>query len=132
MLIASGAAAWLSGCSTGPVPTRPREPLVADQGGQWEVVFLPVSTRVAAEEATRGWVAEESRRDAALSARGPEVVLAASHWPEPARASLERPRRVRLERDARDLLFFRPRWDGGRHHHHGHDHDHGIVFPTWR
>ena len=119
---ACAASAALSGCSSGSVAARPREPIVGDQGGQWEAVFLPASTAAAVEVAGPG--GEGARRDAALSVRGPEVLLASSQWPGPARATLERPRRVRLERDARDLLFFTPR----RSHHH-HDHPQGHAHP---
>lgn len=110
------------------MPARPREPIVGDQGGQWEAVFLPASTR-AAVDAT-GPMPDVDRRDGALNVHGPEVLLASTQWPERARASLERPRRVRLERDARDVLFFTPR---RRHHVHpdlqGRRHLHYHALP---
>lgn len=103
--------------------------MVGDQGGQWEAVFLPASTYAASELSGPGW--EGARRDDALGVRGPAVVLASTQWPEPARASLERPRRIRLENDARDLLFFTPRRTPWRRHHFhedpGHAYPHGVT-----
>lgn len=115
-LAAAGAA--VSGCASG-VPVRSAGVGDGGAGGggggaAWEAVFLPAGTaaaQVGSEPASR---AEYSRLDGALSLREDGVLLATAQWPEPARPSVERVRRVFQERDARTALFFLPRRERAR------------------
>lgn len=121
MIAAAVAAAWLSGCAATEVPSRARDPIVGDQGRQWEAVFLPASTEMAVALAGEG--EEASRRDWGLPVRPGTPLLAATQWPEPEPPTVERFRRVRLPRDARDALFFVP-YHSPRWHH--------LYFgPAW-
>lgn len=76
------------------------------QGGAWEAV-LP-GPLVAAE-----WPAEEEyRRDAVLAIREPQALTWADEWPQPARPTLSRARRLLIPDDPDRMLYFqeeRPR-----------------------
>jgi len=102
----------LAGCAPGPRDARvalaPRQAPAAEpaQGGAWQAV-LPgtvVSGLLAPEESPH-WI--EVRRDASLTPRPIEPLLASESWPEPRRPSLERPRFVRVIRSADGFIYYR-------------------------
>lgn len=106
LLAASGVAACLviAGCQAR-VAQRVREPEGGRQGGAWEAVVASafVNQRLAGQDPRSA--PEFARADARLStADGP--ILATREWPEPARASLDRPRRIYLPTRAENLLYF--------------------------
>ncbi len=102
----AGAAILSNGCATR-VPERHRGVEVGHQGDASELVFpgAGVVDRTGFEGAT--W--EIARRDEALGGRyvGPPTAL--DQWPAARRPSLDDVRRLRLERRARDVIYFSER-----------------------
>jgi hypothetical protein len=98
--------AGLAGCA-GPVPRREASAAAyaGNQGSASETVFSTPEVADALALSNEPVGPEYARRDSLLSAdpRGP--LLATAEWPEPARASLERPRYIRV-RDDRDRFTF--------------------------
>ncbi len=112
MSAAACAGACALGCASG-VPVREgaawAEGGGGGQGGAWEAVFLPAGTAVALLGDEPALRPEYARLDDDLSARREGPLLATAQWPERARPTVTRTRRVFLERDARSVLFFLPR-----------------------
>jgi len=111
---AVGAAAVIGALATGCASGVPAREAAWGEGGggqgrSWEAVFLPAGTAVALlrDEPTRR--PEYARLDDDLSVRRARPLLATAQWPERARPTVTRTRRVFLERDARSVLFFLPR-----------------------
>ncbi len=93
-----------------------------NQGASWESV-LPGP---AFAQVTPG--PEYSRRDAALSYRPDDPMLASSEWPERQRPELGRWRTLRLPRDASGVIFFQPAPEDRGRDHHGHGRGWGDPY----
>lgn len=108
-----------TGCGPREIDRREARALYAagDQGGAWEAVLPTPEITAALEGIDPSMFAEFGRADDRLGAGTDGPLLATAQWPEPARATLERPRQILArDRDGR-LTFFeteRP--------HHGHSH----------
>jgi hypothetical protein len=97
-------AAALAGCAGAAPPSvgsSLAEPVfVGNQGGAWEVVFLPAEAPL---EGAAG--PAMARRDAALNVRAAESILEVGMWPEPARPDLFQTRRLFLSTRAGEVLY---------------------------
>jgi hypothetical protein len=86
------------------------------QGARSDLVFANPDVRRRA--AVLGDGAERARRDDALGVRENRAMLAIDHWPEPARASLDRPRYGRFTPERSNTFVYygsdRGRSGGGR------------------
>ncbi|MFM9996110.1 MAG: hypothetical protein ACKVU4_09950 [Phycisphaerales bacterium] len=89
------------GCS-GPVARRPVGARAGNQGSAWEVVLD--GARLARVESEP----ETGRLNERLNHRADAPVTALDSWPERARPSVDRPRRVYMTGSFREYLYFRP------------------------
>ena len=94
----------LAGCASQPAAVQAPPPVKAP--ARWETVMMPAGTTEALGDAEGAWWDE--RRDAAMSYRSDDPLLASGQWPEPIRPTLDRPRYVVLPKRADTLLYFRP------------------------
>ncbi len=105
------ATAGLGGCAT-EVRRREKGPIVGSGGAASELVFPggEVAARVALADssgASYAWP-ENSRRNGSLNARGDDAGYPIDSWPAPARASLDRARRISIStsRNASSFIYF--------------------------
>lgn len=98
----------LTGCASEKASRVTEAP--AHAPARWQAVMLPEET--AAETSDIVWAWWDERRDGEVGVRYQEPLLASNQWPEPERASLERPRYISLPNRPDTLLYFRPerRW----------------------
>lgn len=82
----------------------------------WGVLPGPLYAGGPAADSGLAWA--HDRRNASLSPRPVQPVLATTCWPEPPRPTLERPRSVRTVRSPEVYIFYRTE---RRHHFHRHD-----------
>lgn len=88
--------------------------MVGSGGAASELVFpgAEVAARVALADSSGASYArpENSRRNATLNARGDDTGYPIDSWPAPARASLDRARRISLptSRNASSFIYFQP------------------------
>lgn len=105
--LVSAAALLAAGALVGCAATVPRGalPVGGALGTASEAVFVrpELAGAIASAEG-----AEFGRRDAALSVREAQPLLATAQWPEEERASLERRRYITVSTSASTFLFFLP------------------------
>jgi hypothetical protein len=104
-----GGALLVAGCASEPAVVQQQAPARAP--ARWEAVLLPEATAQDLGDyvpGTGGGAWWDERRDAAMSYRTDEPLLASGQWPEPSRPSLDRPRYIELPKRPETLLYFRP------------------------